>query len=559
MLGLELKERNKKYISYYIYYILLFLLSYCIIDYTTIIYILFGINIDFSHVSSLLIPIFSMYLFFILLNNLINNTIYKIIIFILVSISIIGILPEIIHIAIFDKPIDYISMMTLADTNKSEVYDFIETYISLKVLCLIILLIILPYIIIYFLPKYSLKIKVKSWKFIFISLLVFVSFILTFPRAYVLREIKPIFLYKTYKQVITDKKLFIENISKNIYNDYDDIIINSNSDNNTYVLVIGESADRNRYSLYSYERNTSPYLAKIKDELYIFDDVISPHAHTSSSLEKILTFADLRNKDLKYKYGSIIHFFNSAGFKTFWLSNQYKYGNYDAGYTAIANASTEKIYINSNSWTSNKTTYYDEKLVEELENILKNNYGNKLIILHLFGSHSPYSKRYPKEFNIYNSSHFLANINPESKFANVLHYNAYDNSIVYTDFVLYKIIFALKQVNINGYMLYFSDHGEDAGTSDKNVFYGHNEAISTKPMYEIPFILWLSEKYKNENKEKINSIAKSIHKSYQTDRIIHTIIDLSNMDNTLFKKEDSIINENYKEVMRTYGGKEYFK
>ncbi len=42
-------------------------------------------------------------------------------------------------------------------------------------------------------------------------------------------------------------------------------------------------------------------------------------------------------------------------------------------------------------------------------------------------------------------------------------------------------------------------------------------------------------------------------------RLIHTIIDLSNKDNTILKKEDSIINLNYKEIVRTYGGKTYSK
>lgn len=464
-----------------------------------------------------------------------------------------------IHLVIFNKPIDYISLMTFSDTNNSEVSDFINTYGTFNVYAKLFLLIILPFILLYFMPCYSLKIKVKSWKYILSILVIFTVFLLTLPRDYVQREIRPVYLYDTYKQVIIDKKLFIENIKNINHEDFGEIKVNSISDNNTYILVIGESADRNRYSLYNYNRDTSPYLSKIKDELFLFDDVISPHAHTSPALELILTFGDLRNNDLKYKYGSIIDFFNSAGFKTFWISNQYKYGSYDSGYSAIANAADEKIYINTNSWQSNKTNYYDEQLVIELEKVLKENYGNKFIILHLFGSHSPYNNRYPERFNIYKSSQYLANISPDSKYANVMKYNAYDNSIIYTDYVLKKIVDVLKQENINGYMLYFSDHGEDAGTTDKNIFYGHNESISSKPMYEIPFILWLSNEYKQENSGKVNDIKLSIHKPYQTDRIIHTIIDLSNMDNKLFKRSESIINKNFQEVKRVYGNQEYKK
>lgn len=557
--GLELKEKNKYYIKRIFYFLLLFILSYIIVDYYSIICLLFGNSIELTHISSLFIIIICLFIFLILINQFFTVKKFKLLLAIMIIISIAGVLPDMIHFVIFNKPIDYISLMTFSDTNNSEVSDFINTYGAFNVYIKLFLLIILPFILLCFLPSYSLKIKVKSWKFILLSIIIFTVLILTLPRDYVQREIRPVYLSNTYKQVLVDKKLFIENIKNINHEDFGEIKINSISDNNTYILVIGESADRNRYSLYNYNRDTSPYLSKIKDELFLFDDVISPHAHTSPALELILTFGDLRNNDLKYKYGSIIDFFNSAGFKTFWISNQYKYGSYDSGYSAIANAADEKIYINTNSWQSNKTNYYDEQLVIELEKVLKENYGNKFIILHLFGSHSPYNNRYPEKFNVYKSNQYLANISPDSKYANVMKYNAYDNSIIYTDYVLKKLIDVLKQENINGYMLYFSDHGEDAGSTDKNVFYGHNESISSKPMYEIPFILWLSNKYKQENSGKVNDIKLSIHKPYQTDRLIHTIIDLSNMDNKLFKQEESIINKNFQEVKRVYGNKEYKK
>ena len=559
MHGQELKEKSKSMKKVLFYYVLLFIISYSVFDYTTIICLFFNIQVEFSHITSLLIPIICLYIFLIIISCFVKYKVFKFILLLLLSVSIFSIIPEIIHIVVFNKPIDYISLMTLADTNKSEAGDFIQTYGNFTTYLKLFFIIICPYIVLLLLPEYKRKIKIYSWKFILVFVVTLTAFILTFPRDYVQRELKPVFIYKTYQQVIKDKKLFIESITNNKYEDYGDIIVNSISDNNTYVLVIGESSDRNRNSLYGYERNTAAYLSKIKNEIYIFDDVISPHAHTSPSLEKVLTFADFQNEDFKYKYGSIIDFFKSAGFKTFWLSNQYKYGDYDAGYTAIANAADEKVYINTNSWQSHKTNYYDEKLVEKLALVLKNTNGNRFIIVHLFGSHSPYAKRYPKEFNIYKSNVFLKNINPNSKYANEANYNAYDNSILYTDYVLYKIITLLKQENINGYMLYFSDHGEDAGTTDKNIFHGHNESISTKPMYEIPFILWLSEKYKKENKEKINYIQNSIHRPYQTDRVIHTVIDLSNMDNKLFKPEDSIINKKFQQQKRYYGSKEYKK
>lgn len=562
MLGQELKEQKKSNQKLYLVINLIycFILSYIILDYAAIINLFFGEHLPVEHFSALIIPVLSIFILIILLENFFSQKIFKVLFFTVLLVVVITLLPEFIHTAIFHTSIDYMSLMTFADTNKSETSDFINTYGSFSVYIKLFIMIILPFIFLKFMPYYDYKIHLKSLKFILMFFIFIISFILTIPRDYVLREIKQVYIFNTYNQVLIDKQAFIENIKNHKFsNSFGEIKDLSGSDNNTYIIVIGESADRNRYSLYNYKRDTSPYLSNIKDELYIFDDIISPHAHTSPALEKILTFADFRNEDLKYKYGSMIDFFNSAGFKTYWLSNQYKYGTYDAGYSVIANAAVEQKYINTNSWQSNKTNYYDEKLVEELETVLKNNNGSKFIVLHFFGSHSPYAQRYPEKFNIYKSDSFLKNINPSSNYANVLNYNAYDNSILYTDYVLNEIIKLLKKENINGYMLYFSDHGEDAGTTDKNTFYGHNESISTKPMYEIPFILWLSETYKSENKEKVNAIQKSIHRPYQTDRLIHTIIDLSNLENNLFKPEDSIINEKYQAEKRLYGNKEYTK
>lgn len=468
-------------------------------------------------------------------------------------------LPEIIHFVIFNTSINYMSLMTLSDTNIPETADFFTEYITFPIVIKFLLIFIFPYCFVYFIKKPSIKLSVKSYKVKISFFIGIIIFIFTIPRDYVLREIQYINIYKLYNQVQYDKQLFIDTIKKSRkHNSFGAIDTSKAGDNVTYVIVIGESVDRNRMSIYGYERNTTPYFKTISSELFIFDDVISPHCHTSPSLQKILTFSDYFGSS--YEYGSIIDFFNEAGFDTYWLSNQYKYGANDTGYTAIANSAKYTNYINTKLWSSNETTYYDGMLIPYLEGIINNDntQKSKLIFIHLFGSHSSYYDRYPKEFNKYNTNKFLNNINSKMKASKVSKYNAYDNSILYTDYVLYSIINILKENNINGYMLYFSDHGEDAGSSDFN-FYGHNEAISTKPMYEVPMILWLSERYKSNNTEKSANIYNSLHNPYQLDRLIHSVIDLSNMESDIFRPEDSIINQCFIEKERYYGNKIYIK
>ena len=59
------------------------------------------------------------------------------------------------------------------------------------------------------------------------------------------------------------------------------------------VLVIGESTQRGKLSLYGYPLPTTPLLDNLKDSkpnnLFVFSDVISPHAQTHESLSLSLT------------------------------------------------------------------------------------------------------------------------------------------------------------------------------------------------------------------------------------------------------------------------------
>ena len=90
----------------------------------------------------------------------------------------------------------------------------------------------------------------------------------------------------------------------------------------TLVLVIGESTNRQRMSLYGYPRNTTPELDKLRDQLAVFDNVITPRPYTIEALQQVLTFADEENPDLYLKTPSIVSVMKQAGYKTYWITNQ---------------------------------------------------------------------------------------------------------------------------------------------------------------------------------------------------------------------------------------------
>ena len=49
---------------------------------------------------------------------------------------------------------------------------------------------------------------------------------------------------------------------------------------------------------YGYERDTTPKLNAIRDELVVFNDVVSPRPYTIETLQQVLSFADSRQLDV---------------------------------------------------------------------------------------------------------------------------------------------------------------------------------------------------------------------------------------------------------------------
>ncbi len=252
----------------------------------------------------------------------------------------------------------------------------------------------------------------------------------------------------------------------------------------SFIIVIGESASRRHHSLYGYETKTTPYIEKEKD-LIIFEDMVSTHSHTVPSLTKMLT-AQTINDPQNVPFPSILETANAAGFHTIWLSNQRKMGVWDSKISILSEAAEKSIFVNHLIGKGSKTPLLDDELIKKLSLVLKENKEQKLIVVHLSGSHSPYRSRYPEDFNL------LKNHNPLI--------NLYNNSILYTDYILAEFIKLAREHNVAGVM-YISDHGEDPANK-----LGHNASTMTKSMVEVPFWLWTSQNYQLTNSDRIQAL-----------------------------------------------------
>lgn len=300
----------------------------------------------------------------------------------------------------------------------------------------------------------------------------------------------------------------------------------SKATDQTYVIVIGESVDRKHMGLYGYDKPTTPFFSELasKNELFVFRNVISSSVFTNSAVGNLFSIETSANNrknsggnedtlDNNNYFYSLLYFFSDAGFKTFWISNQAGVDDLDLTITRFGRLCDESVFLGSSRFPSK----FDEILLEPFENALKDKAKKKLIILHFMGSHFPIWERYPKEFVKFK----IPKVYKYKKKAFCV--SAYDNSILYTDHCLKEIIKRLKKYTNYSAMLYLSDHGQDVWDTDECEI-----QMRTWPDgYEIPFVIWVSDKYREKNREFIENWSMDV--PYVSDRTAYTIIDLARL------------------------------
>ncbi|MDR1289435.1 MAG: sulfatase-like hydrolase/transferase [Holosporales bacterium] len=428
------------------------------------------------------------------------------------------------HIILFNSEISTNSFMSIFETNLQEATEFMVHFQSLKLLIVTSLFWGIGGVLFLFYDRilYGLEIQARIQKKYLIAAFIVIYPIFSFGdhRCKYPFE-KLLFSYIEYRQ---DFARNTELLNKRAGFKFKNIrsLINSN-ESQTYVIVIGESVNKEHMSIYGCDINTTPNFDAIKSELMVFREVRSAHCHTQKALKGMLCF------DEDFANGDIITFFNQAGFKTFWFSNQYTSGNCDSLTAMIGSLADVKKFINNAHYRTKLSSNYDEKLIEYLRMALQDKAKKKIIFLHLMGSHLPYSKRYPPNFDIFKGEN-----RSNGKSVGVAQYN---NSILYTDYILRRIIDLVRDLNDNSFVLYFSDHGEDV-TEKPDSPHSHVESLSTPEMFDIPFIIWLSDIYKVVNKKFIDEWDTS--KIYKTNNLIHSIVEIARLTSDKFDEKKSI-------------------
>jgi len=418
--------------------------------------------------------------------------------------------------------IDNAVLYTVFETNYNELSGFLNSY-SKWYYVLIVATYIFTLIFLIF------KVNTIRYKHkYYIELVVLVCIAISY-RFY--ERSLSLLVFNTYLEY----KTFSAEISKDISKSTSKYFTNvTNSDDEAlYVVIIGESTTRNNMGIYDYYRDTNPNLNKVKNELYLFKNVISPHIQTILSLDKVLSMGDYHHPE-NNKLGTVIQLANQAGFDTYWLSNQKPIGAYESLVSLYAKASKKRFYVSNIYEDTNK---YDEILLPKLKETISEKASKKMIFLHLEGSHISYHTKYPEKFNFFTDE-------PQTQFKTEEAYqiiNEYDNSIRYNDFIVSQIIEMVKNANKNSYVIYFSDHGEEVFKDYE--YFGHHESIGSNAMFEIPFIVWISDKYNDKSTINFND---QLEIKYNLEDFIYSFSEISRIKFDQFQPTKSNFNTDIK-------------
>lgn len=274
------------------------------------------------------------------------------------------------------------------------------------------------------------------------------------------------------------------------------------------VLVVGETSRQKSFSLYGYERkNTNPVLSAYQD-LHI----LNGKARLGSTLYALPEI--LEKKGVK-----LTAITDKAGINTSCYVNFTLYDNC----AAVGEVKVENC--------GHGGTCYDEDVIPLLENNLKSyTSGGRLVVLHLGGgSHGPlYTDRFPEEFQQFKPMCFDADVVNQCTKEEL--YNSFDNSILYVDYVVGKVISKLDQSGLPYVMIYLSDHGESL-LEDGRIFHGMPPGMALPPeQAEIPLIVKSSIPVTIAEREE-----------YTQQDVFDTVLDLLSVKVDLFDNQGRFI------------------
>lgn len=289
-----------------------------------------------------------------------------------------------------------------------------------------------------------------------------------------------------------------------------------NDNKEVCVVIIGESARSKNFSLYGYERETNPLMKQ--------DSVTALRAESAATYTTAGVKAIIDHKATDKLYEILPNYLYRGGVDVVWRTNNW-------GEPPLHIADIEKV-ADLKAKYPNANPNYDGILVEGLaERIASSDKSKVLIVLHTSTSHGPtYYKKYPAEFEKFTPVCTTVEM-AEADQQELI--NAYDNTILYTDYIIHSAIEELRTLkDWRSTLLFVSDHGESLG--ENNLYmHGMPKSMAPREQFDIPFIVWLSD---SERTIKDVECAEQYH-------VFHTVLNALSIESEIYNPEHNLIND----------------
>ncbi|MBO6257774.1 MAG: sulfatase-like hydrolase/transferase [Succinivibrio sp.] len=395
-------------------------------------------------------------------------------------------------------------ILALFQTNAQESWEYVLSHLNLGwgiALLVIVAVLYLNFRLLKGVESRPFRLRFLSGLFLFVYLLFLVLEMVPqydYLASYVLRFTgRQLSEFKHYKEVAKNREQMLRSLQGL-----------KTAEGGVFVLVLGESENRDHMGAYGYRRDTTPFLSELlkknDDKLVVFKNAYASFPQTVPALSYALSQKNQYNDIELSRAFSIIEIAKASGYKTYWLSNQRKYGVYETPITVISSSCDEEFWLNN---TSRLYSIFDDgALLQHLPAEIFSD-ANALLVIHLMGSHQRYKERTPDSFKAYSGG------DPNE--------DAYDDSVRYTDFVLHSLDEELRKIpNYRG-LVYLSDHAEELGK-----VCDHNPTKFSFDMVRIPLVMRFTEEFIKQRSELFSHLRNNTDTVWSNDLLFETMVDI---------------------------------
>ncbi|SUW61644.1 Phosphoethanolamine transferase eptB [Buttiauxella agrestis] len=264
----------------------------------------------------------------------------------------------------------------------------------------------------------------------------------------------------------------------------------------TYVVfVIGETTRWDHMGILGYGRDTTPKLAKEKNLVAFRGESCDTATKLSLRCMFVREGGAEDNPQRTLKEQNVFAVLKQLGFTSNLFAMQSEvwfYGN------TMADNFSYREQIAAEPRNSGKQVD-DMLLMEEMKlSVEQHPKGKHLIILHTKGSHFSYVQRYPRSYAKWTPE--CVSIANECSKEQLI--NAYDNTVLYTDSVLERVIDQLRDKR--AIIFYAADHGESI--DEHKHLHGTPRKMAPPEQFRVPLLVWASDKYL-ENPDRAREFA----------------------------------------------------